>query len=95
MNPPDITVRHNPQASRFEAHVDGQLCVADYSLQRNTITFTHTEVPPSLQGHGIAGAMVREALGWCEREGLRVVPACSYVRRYIERHPQAQHLLAA
>lgn len=95
MSPSEIQVLHNPQASRFEAHVDGLLCVADYSLRGNTITFTHTEVPPSLQGRGIARAIVRAALEWCANEKLRVVPACSYVRRYIQRHPETQPLLAS
>lgn len=90
-----IHVHHNPNSSRFEATVEGQLCVADYSKRGTTVVFTHAAVPPALQGRGIAGALIREALAWCAREGLKVVPACSYVRGYVQRHPETQSLLAS
>lgn len=90
-----VNVEHNEAASRFEACVEGHLCVADYSLRDGTAVFTHTGVPPALQGRGIAAAMVRAALDWCAAQGHKVVPACSYVHAYMQRHPETQHLLAA
>ncbi|HEY1392982.1 MAG TPA: GNAT family N-acetyltransferase [Methylibium sp.] len=89
-----IQVVHNSAASRFEAKVQGELCVADYRLHEGVVTFTHTEVPPTLRGHGVAAALVREALAWCAAQGHRVIPACSYVRAYIQRHAELQPLLA-
>jgi predicted GNAT family acetyltransferase len=87
MNRPEVLVRHNAAAERFEAEVDGEICEASYRLLGRTVTFTHTGVPRRLQGHGIAAALVREALAWARREGLRAVPACSYVQSYLRRHP--------
>ena len=96
MNRSDIRIVHNESASRFEAHVEGALCVADYSMREpHTVVFNHTAVPPALQGRGIAGALVKEALAWCTREGHKVVPACSYVRGYMQRHPETQSMLAS
>jgi len=88
-----VEVRHNAQASRFEATVDGQLCVADYLLAGNVMRMHHTEVPVALEGRGIAGALVRAALAHAEANGLRIEPRCAYVRAYMRRHPETQRLL--
>ncbi len=95
MNPPGnpITVRHNPAENRFEAEVDGLLSVADYELRGTDLVMTHTLVPPQLRGRGIAEKLVRVALEHARSERLRVVPACSYVGVFIERHPEFRPLL--
>lgn len=90
-----VPVVHNNAASRFEATVEGQLCVADYRLSPGVMQMPHTYVPPNLEGRGIAAALVAQALAHARSAGLRVLPSCSYVRRYIERHPEHQDLLAA
>ncbi|MGH8286689.1 MAG: GNAT family N-acetyltransferase [Steroidobacteraceae bacterium] len=89
-----IEVRDNHAASRFEADVEGQLAVADYQIVKGTIVFSHTEVPRALQGRGIASALIRAALESARKQGLKLVPACSFVRRYMETHPETQDLLA-
>ncbi len=90
-----ISITHNPGASRFEATVDGHLCVADYRLRGDLLAMTHTLVPPALEGRGIAAALVAEALAHARREGWRVRPDCSYVEGYMQRHPETLDLLAA
>ena len=90
----DVMVRHNPMAGRFEARVDGELCVADYVRRDHAIVMTHTFVPPALRSRGIAEKMVRSALEYAQSESLQVVPACSYVAAYIRRHPEFQALVA-
>jgi predicted GNAT family acetyltransferase len=86
-------VQHNPDESRFEATVDGHLCVADYRRIGDTLHMTHTLVPPPLEGRGIAAAMVGAALAHARAEGLKVAPHCSYVRSYMRRHPQTLDLM--
>jgi hypothetical protein len=44
----------NPTLFRFEMEDDGVLDMAIYRLTDNLITFTHTEVPPQVRGHGDA-----------------------------------------
>ena len=88
-----LTITHNTAASRFEQTVDGLLCVAEYALSGNTMTLHHTEVPSGLEGRGIAAALVAEALAHARREGQRVRPTCSYVARYMQRHPETLDLL--
>lgn len=91
---PKITVQHNPAANRFEAVVDGHLAVAEYEIDGDRLLFTHTFVPPELRGRGVAEQLVRVALGWAKEGKRRVVPACSYVAAFIERHPEFQALVS-
>ena len=89
---PDIV--HNLQEHRFEATVDGRLCRTDYRRVGDTLHMLHTEVPPQLEGRGIAATLVQAALDYAAGNNLKVVPSCSYVRAYMRRHPQTQALLA-
>lgn len=93
MNMPTPAVTHNAAAHRFEVQVDGQLAHCDYWMQDSVMTLQHTEVPSALEGRGIAGALVKAAFAYARAQDLRVVPACSYVRAYVERHPETQDLL--
>ena len=88
-----IEIVHEPAAMRFVAVVEGQECVIDYQLAGNTMTITHTLVPASLGGRGIAGQLARFALDEARAKGWKVVPACSYVQAWIEKHPDYQDLL--
>lgn len=91
---PAIVVRHNATEHRFEATVDGHLSVADYTLRGTEMVMTHTFVPSELRGRGIAEKLVRAALEHARDQRRRVVPACSYVAAFIERHAEFQPLLA-
>ena len=89
-----VAVTHNASRHRFEATVEGQLCVCDYQMRGNVMWMTHTGVPTAVGGRGIAAELVRVALEWAEAQGLKVVPSCSYVDVYMRRHPQTQKLRA-
>ena len=89
-----IAVVHNEAQQRFEAMVDGWLCVADYQLRDDVAWLTHTGVPPAVGGRGIAAELVRVALEHARTRGWKVMPTCSYVAAYMRRHPQTQDLLA-
>lgn len=84
----------NSTESRFEILVDGKVAgFADYRLLPTKIIFTHTEVLPEHEGQGLAGKLVSHALQASADTGLRVVPSCPYVARYIERHPEFKDLV--
>ncbi len=92
--PEAVPIRHNRDAHRFEAVVDGHLSVCEYEDAGGRRIFTHTLVPPELRGRGLAEQLVRAALADARAAGLKVVPACSYVARFVERHAEFQDLLA-
>ena len=79
---------------RFEIHVEGLRSVLDYELEDDTIVFTHTGVPPQLEGRGIGTALAKAGLEYARSKKLRVMPACSFIRVYLRRHPEYQDLVA-
>jgi hypothetical protein len=87
-------VTNNEAANRYELEVEGQLALAAYRLRDGRITFTHTEVPDALEGRGIGKRLVKAALDDVRTRGLEVVPACAFVKHYVETHPEEQDLLA-
>src|SRR4051812_19324387 len=95
---PEITVSDNPAESRFEIYCDAELAgFAEYDgshLDDGRIVFTHTEVDPRFEGHGVGGRLVRFALDDARARGLAVVPSCPFVRRYIREHPAYKDLVA-
>ena len=86
-------VRNNTALHRFELDADGHTAVAYYTLSPGVITFTHTEVPPALEVHGIGSALVRGALDAARAQGLKVVAKCPFVSAYIAKHPEFADLV--
>ena len=83
-------LREDPARQRYEFDLDaenGVKAYIDYELDGDTITLTHTIVPPAFEGQGIGAQLVAAVLAEIRRKGLRVVPQCSFVALYIERHP--------
>jgi len=84
----NVRTKDNPGLGRYEVFADDELVgFADYRLRDDRISFTHTEVDRPYQGRGVAGTLVRDALDSARDSGLSVLPFCSYVSAYIERHP--------
>jgi predicted GNAT family acetyltransferase len=95
LNLNEVTVIHNERAHRFEAHVAGLRALIAYRRFPDRMVFTHTEVPPPLEGQGLAARLARAALDFSRTEGLRVVPLCPYVRSFIARHSEFHDLVSA
>lgn len=83
-----MIVRHNKAAQRYELDTPHGLAIAVYREQAGSRVFTHTEVPPADEGHGFAAQLVKAALDDTKADGLKIVPACSYVVAYVRRHPE-------
>ncbi len=93
---PDYThIRHEVSTSRFETGSGEATSLIEYVRAGGRVTFVHTFVPPTLRGQGIAEQLVRFALAWARSEKLKVVPQCSYMAKFIERHPEFADLLVA
>ena len=90
----EVKVKNNKKESRFETTVDDAVAVAEYELEPGVITFTHTAVPPELSGRGIANELARAGLDPARSEKLKVVAACSFIAKYIERNPEYKDLVS-
>lgn len=87
-------VRHNREQKRFELDLDSLgLAYANYRHAEDTLEFYRTFVPESARGQGHAAKLVRAGLDYARDGNFKVEPSCSYVARFIERHPEYQPLL--
>jgi predicted GNAT family acetyltransferase len=93
----DVEVRFNEQRRRWEGWVDGELAGKSYMRRKDDVAvFWHTEVDDRFEGLGVGSAIARTALDSIAAEdGTRVRPDCPFIRRWIERHPDYQHLVEA
>ncbi len=53
-----------------------------------TISADRTYVPERYRGQGIAGLLVERLVADARRMGRKIVPACSYVSKAFDRHPE-------
>ncbi|MBE3119310.1 MAG: N-acetyltransferase [Candidatus Atribacteria bacterium] len=91
--PPKLTVEHNQQAGRFEVKKDGHLAVLEYQLADGKIIFTHTGVPEALGGQGLGSRLAVAGLDYARAQSFAVVPLCSFIAGYIQKHPEYQDLV--
>ncbi len=89
------TVTNAPDAGRYEIR-DGDRLLghADYQRQGDVVVFTHTEVDQDSGRKGLGSTLVRAALDDVRAQGGTVVPQCSFVRGYIEKHDEYADLVA-
>ncbi|WP_370246805.1 GNAT family N-acetyltransferase [Nocardioides sp.] len=94
-----IQVRENPEQARFDVLVDGELAgfteYHPHPADAGVRVFPHTEVFPDFEGRGLSKPLIREALDATRAAGLRVVPQCPAVARFIEKNPDYADLVAS
>ena len=86
-------VINNEAENRYELAVDDAVAYAAYERQGVGLAFTHTIVPPELEGQGIGSRLVKGALDDVAAQGLKVIPECSFVRHFIETHDDYRRLV--
>ncbi|HWE58033.1 MAG TPA: GNAT family N-acetyltransferase [Acidimicrobiales bacterium] len=91
-----MSVRDNPQSSRYELVVDGEVAgIADYTLEGDRLVIPHTEIDARRRGRGLGAVMVQGVLEDVRASGRTVVPLCWYVAQYIDEHPEFGDLVAS
>ena len=88
-----IDSTHNQAANCFETTIEGHTGFISYQDQDDRIVYDHTIVPSELGGKGVGSALVKHALDYARSEGKKVVPTCSFVASYINKHAEYQDLL--
>lgn len=83
------TVVDNPDESRFELRLDGEVVGrAEYRPAGDSVIVAHTEVDEGHEGEGFGSFLVREALESIRASGRSVIPTCAFTASYIRRHPE-------
>jgi len=86
-------VRDNPERSRFELDINGQIVFARYARQGSTLVIPYVEAPPALRGTGAASRLMAGVMEIARAEGLKVRPLCSYASAWMWRHMEYRDLL--
>lgn len=85
-----MKIQHNPAKHRYEAVDDGGT-VAGFAAYRDrpgSRAFTHTEVSDAYAGQGVASRLALFAVEDLRDAGLRLVPYCPYIARWLKKHPE-------
>lgn len=85
----DANVRtlRNDARQRYELFVADELAVViAFQDSPGHTDLVHTEAQPGFEGRGLAKVLARYALDDVVASGKRIIPHCSYVLRFIEKH---------
>jgi len=104
MSTADISVSDNAERSRYEAHIldpgsgerqlAGVLVYEDADEDGGPRTLLHTVVWQEHSGHGIGGRLAETAFADARERGTKIVPVCTFVLAWLERHPEQHELVA-
>lgn len=89
-----MNVTDNKEKKRFETKIDGHEAFVEYSVQPGILSLDHTEVDKALAGQGVASDMIEKVLLEVELRGLKVIPACPFIEKYISKHPEWKSIVA-
>jgi predicted GNAT family acetyltransferase len=88
-------VSTNLNRSRYEIHVDSTLAgFADFEMEGAAMVLPHVVIEPAFGGQGLATTLIREVLDDARAQGVKVVPACTFVAAFIDKNPDYQDLVA-
>jgi predicted GNAT family acetyltransferase len=77
------------ESDKFTIAVDGKTVGSTaYTDTGGSREFPHTEVDDAYGGRGLATIVIGEALAQTRSEGLRIVPTCTAVASYIDKHSE-------
>ena len=95
-----ISVTHLAERERYRADLaDDELGSVevgyiDYTTDGDNLALTHTVVFDQWGGRGFAAELVKQVLDDIRANGRHVVPVCSYVASYLDKHPEYADLVA-
>jgi predicted GNAT family acetyltransferase len=83
-----IRIEDDSERNRYVAYADDRRAgYSTYRREPGLIALDHTDVDERFAGEGIGSALARHALDQARDDGLAVLPFCSFIRSYVERHP--------
>ena len=87
---------HDEAGSRYELRLAGRVAgKAEYRREGDRIRFTHTEIDPGHEGQGLASRLAAFALDDVKTRGLKAVPQCRFIAKYIAKNEKEYGALVA
>jgi predicted GNAT family acetyltransferase len=91
-----LRIEDQPDRSRYVAYAgDRRAGQMTYRREPGVLALDHTVVGEDYEGQGVGSALIRHVLDAARDEGVAVLPFCSFVRSYMERHPEYAELVPA
>jgi predicted GNAT family acetyltransferase len=89
-------IADHAERRQYELTVDGRRAahIAYRMRGEGTIELVHTEVEKEFEGKGLGSQIAKFALDDARSRGLKVIPTCSYIAGWIQKHPEYQGLAA-
>ncbi|MFD6999911.1 GNAT family N-acetyltransferase [Streptomyces mirabilis] len=88
-SPAAPTVERNDARHRYEILVDGKRAgLTAYRDRGEQRVFFHTEVDDAFAGQGLAARLVEYALTDVRDLGMRIVPVCPYVAKFLKKNDE-------
>ncbi|KHA62301.1 GNAT family N-acetyltransferase [Vibrio sp. MarTm2] len=89
------SVLFEPELGQFRVHLESEhYATVKFKIEDGVYQITSTRVPDALQGKGYGKVMMEAVLPKLEELDVKIVPVCSYVVHYLDRHPEWAHLKA-
>jgi predicted GNAT family acetyltransferase len=80
---------NNVTRSRFEIEERGEVAYLEFDTDSlGWMTIWHTEVPPAMRGHGVAGELAQSAFEYAKQNKLRVDVICPLAADFLSKHPE-------
>lgn len=90
----ELNIKHDKEYQQFTANIGDEEAELAYATpSEEVMDFTHTFVPESARGKGVANKLIEEGLCYAEENGKRVVATCPVVKKFIDRNANYQKLL--
>ncbi|MER7541060.1 GNAT family N-acetyltransferase [Streptomyces sp. NPDC097704] len=82
-------VRRVDARHRYEILVEGERAgLTAYRDRDDRRVFFHTEVDEAYAGRGLASILIEQALTDVRASGMRIVPVCPYVAKFLKKHDE-------
>ena len=91
-----ITRHEHGASGEYHAHVEGSEHIGRliWTEANGVRAANSTQAPTEIGGRGIAGILVDALIADARAQGFKVRPACSYVEKAFEKHPEWADLKA-
>ena len=88
-----MNASNNEKLHRFEVVSNDDIAYLMYEISEGAISLTHTRVPESMSGHGIAAELAQTAFDYARSRHLQVIVICPFVAKWLERHHEQRDIV--
>ncbi|GAB3830336.1 GNAT family N-acetyltransferase [Pontibacter rugosus] len=91
----DYTIIHEEKYQQFTAKLDNEeeAELAYATPEKGVLNFTHTFVPESYRGKGLAQQLIKHGLDYVREKEFKVIASCTAVQKYLKQHSEYEDLL--